>query len=138
MTFAGQVSYESAIDILVYGSMIKRATTGFWTKLNPRLFFLVPDSKEILQWVSDNKSPGKSRILLTKITRIFFGVKDTPKLKDMAKKLAGMEELCVGIICDKDGDFKSEIELVFENFDHLRLFVTGIQLIATQALGAAD
>ena len=78
LTFGDQVNHENAIDLLVYGSMIKRATSGFWTKLNPRLFFLVPDNKEILQWVSDVKSPGKSRILLTKITRIFFGVKDTP------------------------------------------------------------
>jgi len=69
--------------------MIKRVTSGFWPKLNSRLFLLVPDNKEILQWVSEEKSPGKSRILLSKITRIFFGVKDTERLKGMSKKLAG-------------------------------------------------
>lgn len=129
---------DNALDLLIYGSLINRVTSGFWPKLNSRLFLLVPDNKDILQWVSEDKSPGKSRILISKITRIFFGVKDTERLKGMAKKLAGKEHLCIGIICDKEGDFKSSLELVFETHDHLRLFVTGIQLIVNKSLSSRD
>lgn len=107
--------------------MIKKVSS--WGKLDPRMFLLLPDNKEIMQWISEKKSPGKSRINLNKVTRIFFGTNDTKRLKNIKKKLTGSEELCVGLISEKVGDYKSSLDLVFDTSDHMKLFVTGIQIL---------
>jgi hypothetical protein len=73
---------------------------------------MAPENKEILQWVSAKKEPAESRIMLNKVTRIFFGCDQTKRLKSAKSKLKGKEHLCLAIACERDS---KPLELVFEN-----------------------
>ena len=59
---------EQGMDALIYGILANRVSS--WGKLNNRLFMLLSDNKQILQWISEKKSPVNSRMDLSLVTRI--------------------------------------------------------------------
>lgn len=78
--------------------------------MNPRMFMLLPDNKEILQWISEKKEPGEARINLGRVSRMHFGSNDTQRLKKLKSKLKGREHMCLAIVSDT-----RQAELVFDS-----------------------
>ena len=86
---------------------------------------LLPGNKEILQWVSEQKAPSDSRVVLSKVTRVHIGLPDdTSRLKGSKYKFKGKEHLCMALVMEKD----KNLEVIFDDEIQMMLFVTGVQI----------
>jgi hypothetical protein len=101
------------------------------------MFILHPEDKSKLQWISEKKSPVKSRINLEEVSRlILFGITEETKrlnrIKQKVKRNDKGQMLSLAVVTKERS---ADIELVFDSERDMKLFVTGLQVLIKEVKG---
>ncbi len=81
-----------------------------------------PDNRGVLQWVSEKKTPLKSRVDLHLVSRLVIGGIETPRLKRLKKSIKN-PNYCLALLINQR---EVALELIFESHDSMKLFVSGL------------